>query len=90
MRLLALSSSVLSNHCADAVIAGLRLSQSTYLASEAMRSLLIGLRLYAIADDPICPDSKGSSTSLRCDKSLMSFENLVALCAMPHSTLTTL
>lgn len=28
-----------------------------------MRSERIGLRLYAIADEPICVDSNGSSTS---------------------------
>jgi len=32
-------------------------------ASEQMRSERIGFRLYAIAEDPICVDSNGSSTS---------------------------
>ena len=53
MRLFAESSSVRSNHCVDAVIAGLIESETTYLASAQMRSLLIGLRLYGIADEPI-------------------------------------
>ena len=43
--LLAESSSVLSNHCVDDTIAGLRASHITKSASEAILSLLIGLRL---------------------------------------------
>ena len=38
----------------------------TWRASAQMRSARIGLRLYGIADEPICSFSKGSSTSLRC------------------------
>ena len=51
--LLAESSSVRSNHWVAEVIAGLRASIITYLEREAILSLLMGLRLYAIAEDPI-------------------------------------
>ena len=54
-----------------------------------MRSLRMGFRLYAIAEEPICFEAKGSSTSLRCDSSRMSLENFEALCAMPDSTCKT-
>ena len=54
-----------------------------------MRSLRIGLRLYAMALEPIWLFSKGSSTSLRCWSRRMSLENLCALCAMELSTLST-
>ena len=51
-----------------------------------MRSLRIGLRLYAIAEEPIWFFSNGSSTSLRCCSRRMSFENFAALCAMQLNT----
>ena len=51
--LFAESSRVLSNHWVDAVTAGLIASAITYLEREPILSLLIGLRLYAIADEPI-------------------------------------
>ena len=86
IRRLAESSSVRSNHCVAAVIAGFSVSTITYRASDAMRSERIGLRLYAIADDPICLDSNGSSNSLRWLSSRISPANLDALCAMPDST----
>ena len=53
MRLLALSSKVRSNHWVEAVMAGFRASATTYRAREAMRSLRMGLRLYAMAEEPI-------------------------------------
>jgi len=61
----------------------------TYLESDAIRSLLIGFLLYAIADEPIWFFSNGSSISLRCCKSLISFENLCALAATPARTFNT-
>lgn len=51
--LLALSSSVLSNHWVAEVKAGLSVSIMTYLAKEVIRSERIGLRLYGIAEEPI-------------------------------------
>ena len=63
-RLFAESSNVLSNHCVADVIAGFSASIITYLDSDAIRSLLIGFLLYAIAEDPICVFSNGSSISL--------------------------
>ena len=53
-RLFAESSRVLSNHWVADVIAGFRASTITYLEREAIRSLLIGFLLYAIAEEPIC------------------------------------
>ena len=47
------SSSVRSIHCTDAVMGALSASTIRYLDSEHMRSLRMGLRLYAIADEPI-------------------------------------
>ena len=38
------------------------------------------MRLYAIADEPICDFSNGSSICFRCCNNLISFENLYALC----------
>ena len=84
IRLLAESSSVRSNHWVEAVIAGLRESAMTYRARAAIRSLRIGLRLYAIAEEPIWCFSNGSSISLRCWSSRISLENFAALCAMPE------
>ena len=89
-RLFAESSSVLSNHCVADVIAGLSASIITYLERDAIRSLLIGFLLYAIADDPICVFSNGSSTSFKCWSRRMSLENLCALAAIPASTFSTL
>ena len=51
--LFAESSSVLSNHCVAAVIAGLSESTITYLARDVIRSDLIGFLLYGIAEEPI-------------------------------------
>ena len=84
--LFAESSRVLSNHCVPAVNAGLRLSIITYLARDVILSHLIGFLLYAIADEPICFDSRGSSISLKLWSILISFENLLADCAIPLKT----
>ena len=54
----------------------------TYFDNDAILSLLIGFLLYAIADEPICFDSKGSSISFIFCKMRISFENLYALCAI--------
>ena len=89
-RLFAESSSVLSNHCVAEVIAGFITSARTYLERDAILSLLIGFLLYAMADEPIWFFSNGSSTSLRCWSSLISFDIFVADAAMPASTFTTL
>mmetsp|Transcript_19802 Transcript_19802/g.34094 ORF Transcript_19802/g.34094 Transcript_19802/m.34094 type:complete len:254 (-) Transcript_19802:762-1523(-) len=88
-RLFAESSSVRSSHCTLAVSAGLMRSDWTKREREQMRSQRIGFRLYAIADEPICSASKGSSTSFRWASSRMSFANLAADCAIPQSTATT-
>src|SRR6056297_2037420 len=63
--LLAESSRVLSNHCVDAVSDVLLVKFIIYLDKDAIRSLLIGFLLYAIADEPICFLPKGSSTSFK-------------------------
>ena len=57
------SSRVLSNHCTLAVMTAfwwrvMRCRDKLHILSDR-----IGLRLYAIAEDPICVDSKGSSSS---------------------------
>ena len=80
--LLAESSRVRSNHWVPAVMAGLSTSTMTYLASEVMRSLLIGLRLYGMAEEPIWFFSNGSSISLKFCSRRMSLENLLADWAM--------
>jgi hypothetical protein len=60
-----LSSKVLSIHWTEAVPRVWVTLLIKYLANEQIRSQRIGLRLYAIALDPICPDSIGSSISLK-------------------------
>ena len=89
MRLLAESSSVRSSHWVDAVSAGFVASAMTYRAREQMRSLRMGFRLYAMAEDPIWVFSNGSSSSFMCCSSRRSLANLEADCAMPDSTLQT-
>ena len=54
-----------------------------------MRSERIGFRLYAIADEPICSRSKGSSISPNAWSMRMSALNLAALAATPLTTLST-
>ncbi len=71
-RRLAESSSVRSSHCVAAVKAGSMDSVITCRARAQMRSALMGLRLYGIADEPICSASNGSSTSLRLARILRS------------------
>ncbi len=83
--LFAESSRVLSNHCVAAVNEGFKTSIITYLESEVILSHLIGFLLYAIADEPICVFSNGSSISLNDWSILISFENLLADCARPLS-----
>uniref|UniRef100_A0A224XYC2 Uncharacterized protein n=1 Tax=Panstrongylus lignarius TaxID=156445 RepID=A0A224XYC2_9HEMI len=53
IRLFALSSSVLSSHCTEAVCAALVYKDIKCLESAQHLSLLIGFLLYAIALDPI-------------------------------------
>lgn len=60
------SSRVLSNHCTLAVMTAfwwsvMRCRDRLHILSER-----IGFRLYAIAEDPIWVDSKGSSSSYTC------------------------
>ena len=55
----------------------------TKRASDAMRSQRIGLRLYAMADEPICSASNGSSISPTDCNMRMSPLNFIALDAMP-------
>lgn len=74
-----LSSSVRSNHCVPAVVSAFCWSAHKCRASEHTRSLRMGLRLYAIADDPIWPASNGSSTSLRFASRRRSVESLCAV-----------
>ena len=79
------SSRVLSNHCTLAVITAfwwsvIRCRDKLHILSER-----IGFRLYAIAEDPICVDSKGSSSSYgrRC----VSIQNPEKLSLEPKHTL---
>ena len=85
-RLFAESSSVLSNHWVAEVIAGFSASTITYLDRDAIRSLLIGFLLYAIAEEPIWFFSNGSSTSFRCCRRRISLDILCALAAIPART----
>ena len=77
------SSSVRSNHCSAAVISGLLLSDITNRASPVARSHRIGFRLYAMADDPTCSASNGSSTCFIPASSRTSLQNLWTLAATP-------
>ena len=65
-RRLAESSSVRSSHCAEAVRGALTERVMRYRLSEQMRSHRMGLRLYAMAEEPICMLSKGSSSWRSC------------------------
>ena len=69
IRRFALSSSVRSNHCTLAVFKAFCCRVMRCRARLQIRSERMGLRLYAMAEDPICVDSNGSSTSwLRIDR----------------------
>ena len=50
-----------------------------YRDSEQIRSQRMGFRLYAMAEDPICPGSRGSSISLRLARRRMSVAILWAV-----------
>ena len=78
-RRFALSSSVRSKNCTPCVRFAFGSSETTNRASDAMRSQRIGLRLYAIADEPICSVSNGSSISPTDCSTRMSPPNFVAL-----------
>ncbi len=75
-RLFAESSSVLSSHCSDAVIGPLVARLSTSRERPVTRSQRIGFLLYAIAEDPICDFSKGSSSSFKFASSRISLHIL--------------
>src|SRR5207237_1022403 len=76
----------LSIHCVAAVCEALTTSVLTNRARPHMRSARIGLRLYAIADEPTCSVSNGSSNSWRCESRRRSVPNLCADWPMPDST----
>eukprot|EP01139_Manchomonas_bermudensis_P010712 Amastigsp_a340965_83.p2 type:complete len:238 gc:universal Amastigsp_a340965_83:312-1025(+) len=78
------SSSERSSHWLAAVCAALSASEMTSRESEVIRSHRMGLRLYAIADDPTCLRSKGSSISFLDARSRMSTAILVSDCASPE------
>ena len=61
----------------------------TYLASAVIRSQRMGFRLYAMAEEPICPFSKGSSISLKLCKIRISLANLLADWATPPNAAST-
>ena len=65
-----------SNHCVAAVFAAIAGSPIRNRASEHIRSARIGFRLYAIADDPTCSASNGSSISWRWASSRRSVPHL--------------
>ena len=79
----ALSSSVRSNHCVAAVSAAIAGRPIRNRASAHMRSARIGFRLYAIADDPTCSASNGSSISCRWASRRRSVPHLWAVCPSP-------
>ena len=89
-RRLALSSSVRSSHWLAAVCAPLAWSEMTNRARPVIRSARIGFRLYAMALEPICSDSNGSSSSPSCCRSRRSPAILDADCAMPLSASSTM
>src|SRR5213082_1646273 len=88
-RRLALSSSVRSSHCSDAVCQALPSSSITKRASPVIRSARIGLRLYAMADEPTWSLSNGSSISPSCCSRRRSVASLAADCARPDNTAST-
>ena len=88
-RRFALSSSVRSKNWTPCVWFALGSSEPTNLASDAMRSERIGFRLYAMAEEPICSRSNGSSISPNAWSMRMSALNLAALAAMPLTTPST-
>ena len=79
------SSRVRSNHWLAWVCAALSVREMTYLANEQMRSQRIGFLLYAIALDPTCFVSNGSSNSFRFINNLISTAILLTDWAMPKS-----
>ena len=87
--LFAESSKLLSNHWVASTIAGEIDSAIINLESDDILSLLIGFLLYAIADEPICFFSNGSSNSLRCWSNLISLVILCILWAIPANTFKT-
>jgi len=70
---------VRSIHCTAPVPRVCETHPIKYRLKLQIRSQRIGLRLYAIALDPICPFSIGSSISLRFARSRMS---VAILCAV--------
>src|SRR4030042_662879 len=87
--LLAESSRVLSNHCSEAVIAGLEAKLRTNLLSAVALSQRIGFLLYVIADEPPCVFSNGSSISFRFASRRRSLHSLCADCATDARQFTT-
>ena len=73
IRRFAESSRVRSSHCTEAVMGAFIASVMRYRAREQIRSLRMGLRLYAIADEPIWEDSNGSSICRSCWSRRISF-----------------
>lgn len=73
------SSRVRSNHWTLAVIMAFCWMTIRWRASEQTRSDRIGLRLYAMAEEPIWSFSNGSSTSLRLARRRMSVAILWAV-----------
>ena len=82
-RRLALSSRLRSSHWLAAVLAVLAWSEITNRASPLIRSARIGFRLYAMALDPICSCSNGSSSSPSCCSSRRSPASFAADWAIP-------
>src|SRR5213593_4133376 len=74
-RRFALSSSVRSSHWAAAVCQAFPSSSITKRAKLVIRSARMGFRLYAIAEEPTCALSNGSSISPSCCSSRRSVAN---------------
>ena len=86
---MALSSSVRSSHCSAAVCQAFPSSSITNRARPVIRSARIGLRLYAMALEPTCSGSNGSSISPSCCSSRKSVASLAAEAAIPDSAART-
>src|SRR3989442_7358314 len=87
-RRFALSSSVRSSHWAAAVCQAFPSSSITKRARLVIRSARMGFRLYAMAEEPTCSLSNGSSISPSCASSPTSGANFADGASVPESAPT--
>ena len=83
------SSSVRSSHWLAAVCAVFPRVSITKRPRAQIRSLRIGLRFHGMAEEPICFEPNGSSTSRRLASRRRSVANLCVDCAIEDSTWVT-